>query len=220
MSAGQPRHQLGDRGQPCELSESPAWCRSRAVWQRRIVSFAGVAVLLTACSTTPHGLPRTATRPPKVGTCLASHLQLTLDRVVPGLAQQPGAFFRLNNTSTVTCTLDGYPTLQPISPSGQVIGAAVRNGGSYQISDPGPHPVVLTSGSSAYFGYGWTDVTQPEGSTAGCVNTVKVRSIPPGSQSSLEAAAQLPSVCPGGYPSVTAAALEPEFAAVGSPAKP
>lgn len=116
--------------------------------------------------------------------------------------------------------LDGYPTLQPISPSGQAIGVAVRNGGSYQIADPGPHPVVLAPSSSAYFGYGWNDVTQPEGSTAGCMNTVEVKSIPPGSQAPLEATAHLPSVCPGGYPSVTAVALELAFKTAVSPAKP
>ncbi len=157
---------------------------------------------------------------PAVATCSTSQLQLTLDRVVPGLAQQPGAFFRLTNESSATCMLDGYPTLQPISPSGQAIGVAVRNGGSYQIADPGPRPVVLTPSSSAYFGYGWSDVTQPEGSTAGCVNTAEVKSIPPGSQAPLGARAQLPSVCPGGDPSVTAVAPEPAFTTAGSPAKP
>ncbi|MGO8860892.1 MAG: DUF4232 domain-containing protein [Acidimicrobiales bacterium] len=185
-----------------------------------ILAFVGAAAILAACNTTPQRLPRATDTTPEVSTCLVSQLQLTLDRVVPGLAQQPGAFFRFTNTSNATCTLEGYPTLQPISPSGQVIGAAVRNGGSYQIADPGSHPVVLPSGSSAYFGYGWTDVTQPEGSTAGCVDTVRVESVPPGSQSPLEASAKLPSVCPGGYPSVTAVALQPAFTTVGSPAKP
>jgi hypothetical protein len=134
--------------------------------------------------------------------------------------QQPGAFFRFTNTSAASCMLDGYPTLQPLTASGQLIGDAVRNGGTYQIGDPGPQLVVLAPGSSAYFGYGWSDVTQPEGSTAGCSNTTEVTSLPPGSQSALGAPAQLPSVCPGGYPSVTAVAVESAFAAIGSPARP
>ncbi len=179
------------------------------------------ATAAAACGGNPY-LKLCAATPtiPSGTTCLASVLQLTLDRVVPGLDQQPGAFFRLTNTSGAPCALDGYPTLQPIAPSGQVIGAAVRDGPSYQIGDPGPHPVVLTPGGSAYFGYGWSDVTQPEGSPVGCVNTVQVRSIPPGSETPLEATAQLPSVCPGGYPSVTAVALQSAFAAAGSPANP
>jgi len=185
-----------------------------------IVPLAGIAMLLTACATTPGSEPTTTETVSAVANCLTPHLLLTLDRVVPGLAQQPGAFFRLTNMSRETCMLEGYPTLQPISASGQLIGAAVRDGGSYQIADPGPHRVVLTPGSSVYFGYGWGDVTPPEGSTAGCVNTVKVKSIPPDNQSPLEATAQLPSVCPGGYPSVTAVALQRTFATVGSPANP
>ena len=180
------------------------------------------ATAAAACSGNPHlKLCGTATPTiPSGATCLASQLQLTLDRVVPALDQQPGAFFRLTNTSGAPCTLDGYPTLQPVAPSGPVIGAAVRNGPSYQIGDPGPNPVVLTPGGSAYFGYGWSDVTQPEGSPIGCVNTVQVTSIPPGSETPLPATVQLPSVCPGGYPSVTAVALQPAFAAAGSPANP
>jgi hypothetical protein len=152
--------------------------------------------------------------------CTASQLILTLDRVVPGLMQQPGAFFRLTNASNVACSLTGYPTLQPISASGQVIGAAVREGDSYQISDPGPHDVVLAPDTSAFFGFGWGAVTPPDGTTVGCVHTVDVKSVPPGSEVALEAPAALPSVCPGGSPSVTAVALAPAFAAAGSPAKP
>ncbi len=199
---------------------APAGYRSKMIWRRKIMPFAGIAMLLTACAATPRSQPTPIATAPRVAICLTSHLLLTLDRIVPGVAQQPGVFFRLTNESRVTCILDGYPTLQPISPSGQIIGAAIREGGSYQIADPGPHPVALAPDSSAYFGYGWTDVTPPAGSTAGCVNTVKVKSIPPGSQSPLEATAQLPSVCPGGYPSVTAVALQPAFGTVGNPAKP
>jgi Protein of unknown function (DUF4232) len=180
-----------------------------------------------ACSGNPHlklcgaGTPTIPSGTTSSGTtCLASHLQLTLDRVVPGLDQQPGAFFRLTDTSGAPCTLDGYPTLQPITPSGQVVGAAVRNGPSYQIGDPGPSPVVLAPGGSAYFGYGWSDVTHPEGSPIGCVNAVPVTSVPPRSETPLEATAQLPSVCPAGYPSVTAVAAQSAFAAAGSPASP
>jgi len=185
-----------------------------------IVPLAGMAMLLAACAATPVSEPASTRTEPAGATCTTSHLHLTVDRIIPGLAQQPGAFFRLTNVSSATCTLDGYPTLQPIAPSGQIIGAAVREGGSFQIADPGPHRVVLTPGRSAYFGYGWGDVAQPEGTTAGCADSVKVKSVPPGNRLSLEATAQLPSVCPGGYPSVTAVALEPAFATADSPAKP
>jgi Domain of unknown function (DUF4232) len=111
--------------------------------------------------------------------------------------------------------LDGYPTLQPIGTSGQEIGAAVRRGGSYRISDPGPHPVILAPGSTAYFGYGWTDVTPPSFTTVGCVDTVGAESTPSGSRSALESIAQLPSVCPGSHPSVTSVALAPASATSG-----
>lgn len=157
---------------------------------------------------------------PTSGSCTTSDLQLTLDRVVPALMQQPGAFFRLANTSNSTCTLDGYPSLEPVSGTGQIIGAAIADGGSYQISDPGPQKVTLLPGGSAYFGYGWSDVTLPLGSVAGCVDTVRVESIPPGGSTPLNARAALPSVCPGGFPGVTAVAPASAFTADGSPARP
>jgi hypothetical protein len=190
------------------------------LWQRKVVPLAGITMLLTGCATTPENLPTTAAAASPRATCSTSQLLLSLDRVVPGLAQQPGAFFQLKNISSTTCRLDGHPTLQPIAASGQVFGAATRDGGPYQIGDPGPHTVILAPDSSASFGYGREDVTQPEGSTAGCVNTIEVQSTPPGSTLPLKTAARLPSVCPGGFPSVTAVALKSAFTTAMSPATP
>jgi hypothetical protein len=152
--------------------------------------------------------------------CTASDLQLKLDRVAPAVMQQPGAFFVFTNMSNSSCHLDGYPSLEPISGTGQIIGTAIRESGNYLISDPGPQTVTLAPGGSAYFGYGWSDVRQPLGFPADCVDTVRVESIPPGGATPLTATAALPSVCPGGFPSVTAVAPAPAFAAGDSPAQP
>ena len=143
VMAQMPRSRCSRAG-PGSVRGPPACYRCNVVRLRKIVPLAGIAMLLTGCATTPGSEPTTKETVSRWRHCLTPHLLLTLDRVVPGLAQQPGAFFRLTNMSRGTCMLEGYPTLQPILSSGQLIGAAVRDGGSYQIADPGPHRVVLT----------------------------------------------------------------------------
>ena len=134
--------------------------------------------------------------------------------------QQPGAFLSFTNTSSSSCHMDGYPSLEPVSATGQIIGAAIRDSGNYLITDPGPQTVTLAPGASAYFGYGWSDVTQPLGSSVGCIDTVMAVSIPPGGAIPLYATAALPSVCPGGFPSVTAVAPASPFTADGVNSEP
>jgi Protein of unknown function (DUF4232) len=188
-------------------------------------SVSGASTSTATPSTIPGPGVRTTTTTtiaavPSSASCAAPDLQLMLDHVASALMQQPAAFFRIRNISDSPCMLDGYPSLAPVSGTGQIIGAAIRDGGSYQINDPGPQTVILAPGGSAYFGYGWSDVSQPLGSTAGCLASVRVESIPPGSATPLQATAVLPSVCPGGFPSVTALALASGFAADESPAEP
>lgn len=166
------------------------------------------ATTSTTTTTTTAGLSSS-------GACSTSDLRLRLDRVESAVMQQPGAFLSFTNTSNSSCHMDGYPSLELVSGTGQIIGAAIRDSGNYLITDPGPQTVTLAPGASAYFGYGWSDVTQPLGSTVGCVDTVKAVSIPPGGAIPLYATAALPSVCPGGFPSVTAVAPASAFTADG-----
>jgi len=145
----------------------------------------------------------TTTTPPAASpsaSCGASDLELTLDRVAPALMQQPSALFRFTNTSHSACTLDGYPSVEPVAATGQIIGAAIRDSGSYLIIDPGPQTVTLAAGGSAYFGYGWSDVSQPLGTTAGCLGAVRVESIPPGSATPLTTRRRAPLGLPGWIP--------------------
>jgi Protein of unknown function (DUF4232) len=126
--------------------------------------------------------------------------------------QQPAAFFRFTNTSLRTCTLYGYPGFELIDISGKVIGLTVRRGPSYQINDPGPQRVTLAPGGSAYFGFGWVDVNEPNGDTIGCVMAGSAMAIPPNTTQQLRAAARLSSfVCPKSGGSVTAVALPNAF---------
>jgi hypothetical protein len=181
------------------------------------VGCALLAAAITSCSTSA-----TPIKGPFISLaqnhCRSNQLQLTLDRVIPPLSNQPAAFFRYTNVSSSTCTLYGYPTLQTYTSSGKLIGTSAIHNGSYQIFNPGPHLVTLVPGGSAYFGYGFTDVT-PSGTTAECVDTSTAKSVPPGDTTPLTTSAELPSVCPG-LRSVTAVATTQAFVADGSPAKP
>jgi hypothetical protein len=177
-----------------------------------------LAAAITSCSTSAISIKGPVISAPQ-NHCRSAQLRLALDRVIPPLANQPAAFFRYTNVSSSTCTLDGYPTLRTYTASGQLIGKAAVHNGSYQIFNPGSHLVSLAPGASAYFGYGFADVRQPNGTTDGCVNTATAMSIPPGDTNPLTASAELPSVCPG-LRSVTAVATTQAFVAEGSPAKP
>ena len=43
--------------------------------------------------------------------------------------------------------------------SGHPVSKGIRRGNSYQVNDPGRHPVTLQPGQSAYFGFGWVNKT-------------------------------------------------------------
>jgi hypothetical protein len=153
----------------------------------------------------------TTTSAAAASNCQPSQLHFSLVKFGQA-ANQPAAYFQYTNTSGATCTLDGYPGLQPYTSSGQAIGNATGRGGSMLISDPGPHLVSLTPGSAAYFGYAWQDGIQPTGSTVGCMNTATAQSAPPNDFTALTTPAQLPGVCPVGA-TVTAVGLAAAFAA-------
>jgi hypothetical protein len=151
-------------------------------------------------TTTAPPAPTTTSTVPTLGACTSAQLDLTLDRDLGSLMAQPGAFFRLKNTSAMACTLDGYPMLALYDASGHLIPTAIRHGNAYQINDPGPHRVTVRPDQSAYFGFGWSDVNQPSGRTnKGCVSIARVSVVVPNAQDSLTTAARLQSLlCPGG----------------------
>jgi hypothetical protein len=126
--------------------------------------------------------------------------------------EQPAAFFRFTNRSARACTLDGYPGLQLLDASGRVINLTIGRGPSYQINDPGARVVTLTPDSSAYFGFGWSSVNQPNGNTVGCVMVTSAQATPPNATEQLSTTALLsPPVCSHAGGSVTAVALANAF---------
>ncbi len=153
--------------------------------------------------------------PPEPTTgCRANQLRLSLDKTLRGLASQAGAFFRLANISGTACSIFGYPGFQALGMSGSVETIGVSYGASYQINDPGPHNVPLSPGQSAYFGVGWGDYDAVRDTTHGCINTTRVVSDPPNTNSALSTSATLTSICPegGGSPKVTLTAVAPKGA--------
>ena len=178
-------------------------------WTRRAT---GVPVTTTTTSTTPTTrAPTTTTAATGAPACTTAQLKLSLARDLGSLMEQPGAYFALTNMSSNACTLAGYPTLSLYTASRQIIDMIERHGDSYQINDPGVHPIVVQPRQSAYFGFGWTDVNYPDGGTeTGCVSVVSVAVIVPGTQLPLNASAPLGELfCP---PGGTVTAIAPRSA--------
>jgi hypothetical protein len=163
--------------------------------------------------------PTTTTAPPSTtspstttaGPCTGPQLRLTLARDLGSLMQQPAAFFGLTNRSATSCSLDGYPALTLYDEAGHRISMATRHGSSYQVNDPGPHMVTVQPGESTYFGFGWVDVNQPDGTDNGCVRIAQARVLAPNTDLSLTTAARLRSLLCGAGGNVTAIAPRDAF---------
>ena len=150
--------------------------------------------------------------PAAAPSCQPGQLSFALARDLGSLMQQPAAYFRFTSRSAQACSLYGYPGFELVDSSGQVISLRVRHGLSYQILDPGPQLVTLPPGATAYFGFGWADVNQPAGTSAGCVTAVAARAMPPGTYQQLGAVSHLSSlVCAKMGGELTAVAPGPAF---------
>lgn len=102
-------------------------------------------------TTTAAGVPR----------CSASSLALS----VAGTQGAAGTFeltLQLRNTSSTTCTLDGYPGAQLYDSGNSALPTNVVRGGSYSFTDFAPSLVTMAAGASAYLNMAYSDV--PTGS--------------------------------------------------------
>ncbi|HLX89536.1 MAG TPA: DUF4232 domain-containing protein [Acidimicrobiales bacterium] len=163
---------------------------------------AGVA--LGACSTPARNGVVTARTPTSVGTangapstsstnptttvnsppggrfsdCQSHQLQLTFDRGPIEASGQAGEFFKVANTSNVSCTIDGYPMIEAFGATGNQEAVSLWDGALYVIDDPGPQIVNLQPGAAAYFGVGWTvgDMIRG-GSQASCIKVARVSAL-------------------------------------------
>lgn len=68
----------------------------------------------------------------------------------------------LTNTSSRTCTIDGYAGFQLLGANGADLPTNVVRGSTFFRADPGPHPITLAPGQSAWADLARTDV--PTGS--------------------------------------------------------
>jgi hypothetical protein len=98
----------------------------------------------------------------------------------------------LKNTSTVTCTLFGYPGGLLLDGAGHPLPTTVLRGGSYRFTSFAPTTVTLVPTASAYFNIGYSDV--PAGSETSCPTSTSMEITPPDDVNHLTIPAQF-TVC-------------------------
>ena len=114
----------------------------------------------------------------------------------------------LRSTATTRCILGGYPGLQMLGPGGATLPTNVVRKGNYSFTSMAPTTVTLSSGQSAYFNIGYSDV--PVGNETSCPTSASLEVTPPNATDQLVMTATL-SPCGGGT-----LVVSPVFLATGS----
>ena len=114
----------------------------------------------------------------------------------------------LRSTATTRCILGGYPGLQMLGPGGATLPTNVVRKGNYSFTSMAPTTVTLSSGQSAYFNIGYSDV--PVGNETSCPTSASLEVTPPNATDQLVITATL-SPCGGGT-----LVVSPVFLATGS----
>lgn len=90
-------------------------------------------------------------------TCSANNMTASATQS-PGAAGNEGTSIILTNTSAQSCTLYGYPTVEYIDSSGNIISNVVEElTGSMIFANPSPSSVTIAPGKTASFGIGYTE---------------------------------------------------------------
>jgi hypothetical protein len=112
-------------------------------------------------------------------TCSTFQLHMTGENVGAALGNDD-ARISLQNTSPVSCTLDGYPSVQLVASDGRLLPTTARSatGGSYMFPPVIPHRVALAPGGYASFLLGYAEGNEPN--FVGCPTPAWVRVILPG----------------------------------------
>jgi hypothetical protein len=116
--------------------------------------------------------------------------------------------FALRSASSAPCILSGYPGLLLLSGGGLPLPTNVIRKGSYSFTAMAPTTVTLTSGQSADFNLGYSDV--PVGNETTCPTASSMEVTPPNATDHLIVTASL-APCGGGT-----VVVSPVFAAGGS----
>jgi hypothetical protein len=114
----------------------------------------------------------------------------------------------LRSTATTRCILGGYPGLQMLGPGGATVPTNVVRKGNYSFTSMAPTTVTLSSGQSAYFNIGYSDV--PVGNETSCPTSASLEVTPPNATDQLVITATL---SPGGGGTLV---VSPVFLAAGS----
>jgi hypothetical protein len=83
----------------------------------------------------------------------------------------------LKSTTAGSCVLSGYPGMQLLDSGGNSLPTNVVRKGNYSFTAMAPTTVTLTTGQTAYFNIGYSDV--PTGNETTCPSSASVEITPP-----------------------------------------
>ncbi len=112
----------------------------------------------------------------------------------------------LKSTAAAACILGGYPGLQLLGAGGAVLPTTVVRKGAYGFTGMAPVTVTLTTGQSAEFNLGYTDVTV--GTETSCPTSSQLEVTPPAAYDHLTLAATL---APCAHGTMTVSPVFPAF---------
>jgi hypothetical protein len=117
---------------------------------------------LSAASTTVLVFPSASAASASWPTCTTFQLRLIGRSIGAGMGNIADLIV-LQNRSTTSCKLEGYPGLQLVASDGRLLPTTVAppSAGAYSFPSLLPHPVALIPGAYASFELGWED--QPSG---------------------------------------------------------
>ena len=168
----------------------------------------------TAGPTSTSGIPSTSSSTPAPSTTSTGPTRCATAGLVGSIVGSNGAAgtiettVGLRSTATTRCILGGYPGLQMLGPGGATLPTNVVRKGNYSFTSMAPTTVTLSSGQSAYFNIGYSDV--PVGNETSCPTSASLEVTPPNATDQLVITATL-SPCGGGTLLVS-----PLFLATGS----
>jgi hypothetical protein len=127
----------------------------------------------TPTSTTHPATSTTSAGPP---TCPTTGLAASISGS-SGAAGTIETTVALKSTSPSPCVLSGYPGMQLLDAASNSLPTNVVRKGNYNFTAMAPTTVTLTTGQTAYFNLGYTDV--PTGSETTCPTSASVEITPP-----------------------------------------
>jgi hypothetical protein len=175
---------------------------STSRWALAALASAGLG--LAACSSSPSPKHSTTTTTQRAATTTSSTTSTTAptttstaaaaagcNHITASPGQSEGAagtitgVVTVTNTSTATCTVDGYPTMALFSGSGAPITVTMVNGLSVTLTPPAnapPSSVAIAPSSTAQFAYQYSDV--PVGAETSCPTSEQASVTMPGATTS------------------------------------